>query len=184
MGFFEKKARLRGKRAEAAAAAMRRSFTPALPVALLVLTSCATPYAYKFDRLDGGAPSDPAAAGCTAPKDADVRAELRLDPAGAHAIFMTVSNPTDQPLQVEWTKLTMTRADGLVTTLRPDADLGWIAPGGTQSARLIPFALPPAGEAALALDGKSFRLKVPMLVRREPRTACYSFVAHVQEVKK
>jgi hypothetical protein len=152
-----------------------------LPLALLatlfILTACATPYVYKFDPLEREA------AGCQTPKDADVRVDLRMDPTGERAIFMTVANPTDQVLQVEWTKLSMTRADGLVTTLRPDADLGWIEPGQKQLARLIPFALPGSGDAALALDGLRFQLKVPMRVRREPVTYCHDFLAHTQESK-
>jgi hypothetical protein len=163
---------------------MSRSLPLALTAAVLVLTSCATPYAYRFDPLDGGAAGDFAAAGCQAHEDADVRADLRVDPTGERAIFMTVANQTDQVLQVEWTQLTMTRADGLVIALRPDADLGWIEPGRKQLVRLIPFALPPSGDAALALDGQRFQLKVPMVVRRESKTYCYGFLAHVQEIKE
>jgi len=173
-----------GEFALAATATIRRCFPLALLAALFILTSCATPYAYRFDRLDGSAAPDPAAAGCQVREDADVRVELRLDPTGERAIFMTVSNQTDQVLQIEWTKLTMTRSDGLVTTLRPDADLGWIEPGQKQLARLIPFALPASGEAAHALDGQRFRLKVPMSVRREQRTYCYDLLAHVLENKE
>ena len=181
MRSFEKDVRLCGKFAEAAMKAIRRFFPLA---ALFVLTSCATPYAYQFAPLDGSKANDSAAAGCPVQKDADVHADLRLDPAGEHAIFMTVTNQTDQTLQVEWTQLTMTRADGLMTTLRPDVDLGWIEPGQTQRARLIPFALPPSGDVAHALDGQRFQLQVPMIVRRERRMYCYGFLAHVQEVKK
>jgi hypothetical protein len=155
----------------------------ALCAALFILTSCATPYAYRFDRLDANAAGVSATAGCQMPSDADVRVELRLDPTGERAIFIEVANQTDQVLQVEWTKLTMTRADGLVTTLRPDADLGWIEPDQKQSARLIPFPLPPSGDAARALDGQRFQLQIPMIVRRERKTYCYGFLAHVLETK-
>jgi hypothetical protein len=177
---FEKDVHRCGKLVEAATETARRFFPLAL---LFVLTSCATPYAYRFDRLDGSAVGNPAAAGCQASEDADVRVDLRVDPTGARAIFMEVANQTDQVLQVEWTKLTMTRADGLVTTLRPDADLGWIKPGDKQRARLIPFALPASGGMALALDGLHFQLQVPMLIRRERKTYCYDFLAHVLETK-
>ena len=180
---FEQSVRLRGKLVEAATETIRSFFRLGLFAALFVLTSCATPYAYRFDPIDASAAPDPAAAGCPRRNDADVRAELRIDPTGERAIFMTVTNQTDQVLQVEWKKLTMTRADGLVTTLRPDADLGWIEPSQKQLARLIPFALPPAGDAALTLDGQRFQLEVPMIVRRERRTYCYGLLAHVRENK-
>jgi|GEM_PF-1978596 len=156
----------------------------ALCAVLLALTSCATPYAYRFDQIKAGAADGVAAPGCQMPPDADVRTELRLDPTGEHAIFITVANQTDQTLQVEWKDLTLTRADGLAVTLRPDADLGWIEPGQKQSARLIPFVLPPSGDAAHALDGQRFQLGIPMIVRRERKTYCYDFLAHVQEVKE
>jgi hypothetical protein len=163
---------------------IRLSFRLGLFAALLVLASCATPYAYQFVPLDGGAARDSALAGCPMSEDADVRAELRLDPAGERAIFIEIGNQTDQLMQVEWTESTLSRADGLVTRLRPDEDIGWIEPGRKQSARLIPFALPPSGDAALALDGQRFQLEVPILVRRERRTYCYGFVARVREIKK
>jgi len=160
-----------------------------LLVASFVLTACATPYTYQFQRLDDGAASDPATAGsaavgCQMHDDADVSAELRADPTGEHAIFTTVTNKTDQVLKVEWTRVTMTRFDGLVTRLHPNTDLGWIDPSKQQSAQLIPFALPPSGSAALALDGKRFQLEIPMIVRRERKTYCYDWLAHVQETKE
>ncbi|MDR0480459.1 MAG: hypothetical protein LBG66_01080 [Gallionellaceae bacterium] len=150
----------------------------------LVLTSCATPYAYQFAPLDTGAAGAAAPAGCQQPADADVHADLRLDPTGEHAIFIDLANQTDRALEVQWTQVTMSRADGLVTRLRPDTDLGWIEPGQKQSARLIPFALPPAGDASRALEGQHFHLAIPMVVRREQKTYCYDFLAHVQEVKE
>lgn len=155
----------------------------ALLATVLALAACATPYTYQFDPLTADAAGAPAVGGCQ-PTDADVHAELRLDPTGERAIFIDVTNQTDQALEVQWTKLTMTRADGLVTTLRPDTDLGWIEPGQKQSARLIPFALPPAGNASRALDGQHFQLKIPMVVRREQKTYCYGFLAHVLESKE
>ncbi|MDR2013563.1 MAG: hypothetical protein LBQ20_11150 [Rhodanobacter sp.] len=181
---FEKDVRLRGKFVEVATETMRRSFPLAQLAALFVLTSCATPYVYRFDQIDGSAAGDSAVAGCQMHEDTDMHAELRVDPAGEHAVSIEVTNQTDQVLQVQWTKLTMTRADGLVTTLHPDADLGWIEPGQKQLARLIPLALPASGNAALTLDGQRFRLTVPMLVRRERRTYCYDFLAHVLENKE
>ena len=165
------------------AKAARTTEMMALCAAIFILTSCATPYSYRFDRLDASAAGGPATVGCQMLADADVRVELHLDPTGDRAIFIEVANQTDQVLQVEWTKLTMTRTDGLVTTLRPDADLGWIEPGQEQSARLIPFPLPPSGDAARALDGQRFQLRIPMIVRRERKTYCYGFLAHVLEVK-
>lgn len=142
------------------------------PLAVLIASAaCATPYRYSFQLADEGAL-----------EDADVRAEVRVDPTGQRAVLLDLTNKTDQVVQVAWTRIAMTRQDGLKTTLRPDVDLGWIAPGGRQAARLIPFALPPSGDAALALKGQLFELEVPLIVRREPKTYRYTFRVELQKL--
>ena len=155
-----------------------------LPVlAVMVSTACATPYAYTFHLVDGDAERPPTGSGRQVLEDPDVRSELLVDPTVERAIFLGVTNKTEQVLQVQWAKVTATRSDGLRTTLRPDVDLGWIRPSETQLARLVPFALPPSGDAALTLEGQRLELEVPMIVRRELRRYRYTFQVHVHERK-
>jgi len=151
-------------------------------VALLATAACATPYAYTFHAAgDGARPASTPDAREIA-EDADVRAEILFDPAVQRAILLDLTNKTDQVLQVEWTRISLTRTDGLETRPRPDVDLGWIRPGGTQAARLVPLVLPPSGDAALALQGQRFELAIPMIVRREPRLYRYAFSVQLQKL--
>ena len=161
----------------------RRQLARALALcALLASPGCATPYAYSF-RLD-----NPGALAASKPgereviEDADVRAAILVDPTGARAILLDLTNRTDQVLQVEWARIEMTSSDGSSTTPRPDADLGWIPPGTTRSVRLVPFALPPSGRQAAGYQGRRFELAVPMIVSREPRTYRFSFVVNLREL--
>jgi hypothetical protein len=151
-------------------------------VALLATAACATPYAYTFHAVGDGARPASAPGAREVVEDADVRAEILFDPATQHAILLDVTNKTDQVLQVEWSRISLTRTDGLRTRPRPDVDLGWIRPGETQTARLIPFVLPRSGDAALALRGQRFELEVPTIVRREPKRYRYTFSVQLQEL--
>lgn len=140
------------------------------------------PYAYAF-RLDNqGARHAAAPNEREVLDDADVRAEIAVDPVGARAVLLDLTNKTDQVLQVEWAQITMRRSDGSSTSLRPQLDLGWIQPGATMSARLIPFALPPSGSQAASYQGNHFELAVPMIVRREPKLYRYSFAVTVRTI--
>jgi hypothetical protein len=67
-------------------------------------------------------------------EDTDLKAEILVDGA-TEAVLLDVTNKTDQVLQVEWAEISLSRPDGTGTPLRPDADLGWIQPGGTLAAR-------------------------------------------------
>jgi hypothetical protein len=148
---------------------------------LLAALGCATPYTYSFHLESPGArPS--LKAGEQALEDADVRAEILVDPTGAQAILLDLTNKTDLPLQVEWTRITMTGSDGRATTPRPDVDLGWIPPGATQSVRLVPFALPASGSQAESYQGQRFELAVPMIVRRESKLFRYPFAVNVRKL--
>jgi hypothetical protein len=149
---------------------------------LFATAACATPYAYSFQLTNDGAGHASSAGGREVLEDADVRAELLVDPTGQRAILIDVANRTDQLLQVQWAGVTMTRSDGLMTTPRPDVDVGWIEPGKKQVVRLIPFILPPSGSAARAVEGQRFDLEVPMIVRREPKRYRYAFSVHLQEL--
>ena len=155
---------------------------PLTMVVLLTSVGCATPYAYSF-RLE-----NPGARPAHAPKpgdtldDTDVRIQLLVDPTGARAVLLDITNQTDQVLQVEWAKIVMKRSDGSSTSLRPETDLGWIVPGATTSTRLLPFALPSAGDQAAGYQGNHFELAIPMIVRREQRLYRYSFAVVVRKM--
>jgi hypothetical protein len=112
--------------------------------------------------------------------DADLTAEILVD-TNADAIQLGLTNRTDQVLQVDWANIALTRPGGGQTMLRPDTDLGWIAPGAHVVARLFPFALPRKGHDAEANNGQSFQLAVPATVRRETKVYRYTLVAALQE---
>jgi len=112
-------------------------------------------------------------------EDADVKTAILVD-AAAGAVHLDVTNKTEEVLQVEWAEISITRPDGSVTTLHPDADVGWIQPGTYVTARLYPIALPRSGTEAAANEGRRFQLNVPMIVRREAKLYHYSLTAHVR----
>ena len=147
---------------------------------VLALASCATPYAYRFSLEKQRAVSSERPDGRVVVDDADVRAALLLDPTGERAVLLSLTNKTDQLVQVEWTRISIADSGGSPITLHPDVELGWIAPGATASARLIPFALPLSGDAAARYQGRRFELVIPMIVRTEPEVFHYAFVAQVK----
>jgi hypothetical protein len=112
-------------------------------------------------------------------EDADLRAEISVDVPGA-AILLSVTNKTDQVLQIGWAAISLTGADGSVADLRPDADLGWVEPQATAAARLVALALPRSGGDAAAYEGRQFQLNVPAVVRRQSRVYHYALTAHVR----
>jgi hypothetical protein len=151
---------------------------------LLALAGCASKYAYTFHVTDPGVHAAAKAGDPDTVEDDEVKADVLVDPA-AEAIVLTLTNKTDQILAVEWNEIRLTRTDvktNAITTLRPDADLGWIQPGANLAARLLPLALPRKGSDAAAYEGRRFDLKVPMIVRREAKVYHYAIVAHVKEL--
>jgi hypothetical protein len=50
------------------------------------------------------------------------------------------------------------------------------------NARLVPFALPPAGDRAASYQGSHYELLVPMIVRREPKLYRFSFAVNVRRI--
>lgn len=149
---------------------------------LLASVGCGLPYAYSFHLDNRGAHPAAKPSEREVLDDADVRAEILVDPTGARAVLLDLTNETDQVLQVEWAQITMTGSDGSSTSLRPHVDLGWILPGATMSARLVPFALPPSGDRAAGYQGSRFELLIPMIVRREPKLYRYSFAVDVRAI--
>jgi hypothetical protein len=153
-------------------------------VLLPACAGCATTYQYTFHLENRTARPGSRPGDRDVLDDADARAEILVDPVGERAVLLDLTNKTDQVLAVEWTKIVLTSADGSRTTPRPDVDLGWIRPGTTVRARLIPFALPPSGEPAARYQGWHFTLDVPVIVRRERKTYRYNLVATLQEMRK
>lgn len=147
----------------------------ACAVALAAGAACAPTYDYAFAvaKPQGNA-GPPGAQDVVA--TADLEAEVHVDPAAA-AIELDVMNKTDEVVQVGWDRIALTRPDGHVTLLHPDVDLGWIAPGKTAAARLLPIALPRKGDPAAKNQGARWQLDIPVLVRREPRTVHVTLVA-------
>ena len=158
-------------------------FFPLLMAGLCLTTACATPYVYSFRVTDAGTLRPAGSQNSGTVEDADVKVELSVDPGELREIVLAVTNKTDQVLQVKWTNVVLTSPSGVVSAPRPDTDLGWIPPGTTQTARLVPFALPDRGDAALAYEGRLFELQVPMVIRRESKSFRYHLAAHVQERK-
>lgn len=142
---------------------------PGMPRFLLpLLAGCASTYAYAFHT---DTPID----------DDDVRAAVVID-ATSQAVQLELTNKTDEVLQVDWTAIALTRATGTPAPLHPIADLGWIAPGATQTAELFPLVLPRHDPVALADDGRRFQLQLPVIVRREPKTYRITLTARVREI--
>jgi hypothetical protein len=137
----------------------------ALLLLVLAATGCATPYAYHFETSDRGDHGDAIAAQLHVADD---------------AIELDVTNHTSDVVQVEWNKIVLDRGDGTTTRLHPASDLGWIQPGTTAAAQLVPVAFPHTGSPAAAYEGRHLELAVPMIVQREPKTYRFHVVVHVQ----
>ena len=146
-------------------------------LALLVVAGCASPYAYSFRWVDPDVRV--AADGTEVREDADVKAVLRVD---APAVRLDLTNKTDEVLQVQWDEISLARPDGQRAVLRPDVDLGWIPPGATTAARLVPLVVPRDGPRARAYQDGQFALEVPVTVRREPRRYRFTLIASVREL--
>ena len=152
----------------------------ALLAASPLASGCAAHYRYTFHLTDPGAKPEADGDGY---EDADLAARLSVDPGAPQALALTLTNKTDQVAQVQWAEVKLGEPDGSVTSPRPEQDLGWMAPGASETARLIPFAVPDRGAPAAAMEGKVFTLELPMIVRREPKKWTLHLVAHVEEIK-
>jgi len=151
-------------------------------VPALLLAGCATPYSYAFHLANKSAHQAVNPTVRDYVEDADLRAEVAVKTGAYQSIELALTNKTDQVLQVKWDEAVLLQPDGGRYSPRPQTDLGWIKPGATQTAQLVPFVLP-AGDAAAAYDGKVFRLELPMIIRREAKLHHYTLSAHVQKKK-
>lgn len=146
-------------------------------LAFLVVAGCATPYAYTFQWVDPDVRV--AADGTEVREDADVKAAVRVDGA---AVLLDLTNKTDEVLQVDWSAISLAHPDGYHAALRPDVDLGWIPPGATTAARLLPIVVPRDSSRALAYQHREFALEVPVTIRREPKRYHFTLVASVRKL--
>ena len=126
-------------------------------ILIVGLAACAPRYAYRFQTVRPASQSD-----------AQVSITVEPDPLNQRLLAVRIENRTAQPLDVSWTRIALTWPDGKTRTLRPDTDLGWVAPRSTQAARLSPFTLPEYGEPAHAYDGALFELAIPLSPLGEP----------------
>jgi hypothetical protein len=139
---------------------------------------CATTYAYRFEPADPGASQDTSSEQDTV-EDGDVKANAQIT---ENAVLLDVTNKTDAVLQVRWNKITLDRGNKTTSSLGPDVDLGWIQPGATVAARLVPLALPRSGQHAATYEARHFELDVPMVVRSEAKVVRFHFIAHVHAI--
>jgi hypothetical protein len=150
---------------------------------LLLLPACAPAnYLYSFDLTDPGATNYPDFRRPDIEEDADVKAEVRLDPTEFRSIAFDVTNKTDTPLQVMWDQMAVVSPDGVQRAVRPQAPLGAVEPGAKLPAVLGPFELPSVGAAARAFDGASFELVAPMVVRGQPKEYRYHLRAKLKKL--
>ena len=136
---------------------------------------CATVYAYQFEPIDGHSTAS------TSPEstieDADVRGAVQITQGG---ITFDLTNKGIEIIQVDWKHVALARGDGSQTSLRPEADLGWLQPGGHLSGRLVPFVVPLSGPHAAAYAGRRVELDVPLIVHHETKVYRFPFQVHVQ----
>jgi len=135
------------------------------------VAGCASPYAYHFQLVEA-----PGRAGDTF-EDAVVKARLRVD---GDAIQLELTNKTAELMQVEWSKIELDRGDGTTTALHPANDLGWLTPGGSAHADLVPVAFPREGDVALTYQHRRLELAVPVIANREPSTYHFHFLVSVE----
>lgn len=143
------------------------------------LLGCHSPVAYRFQLVadrPGAVPSPGVV------EDDDVRLAIELDPTRRRAISVRVTNKTQQQLQVQWRHLTLRDPTGAITSPRPEVDVGWVLPQATQTVVITPFALPASSLNGRSYEGQAFELRVPMLIRGEPRSYAPVFVTQVIEV--
>jgi hypothetical protein len=131
---------------------------------LVLVAGCGTSYTYRFDPVANA-------------QDDAVKADVRV---ADDSIELDLQNKTDQVLQVEWNKISLDRGDGTTTRLHPSSDLGWVEPGSTAVAQLVPVAFPQTGSAAAAYQGRTLELSVPVVVRHESKTYRFGVLVHVQ----
>lgn len=144
---------------------------------LLASPGCVRQYVYRFDFERVAVHSAETSSSRADLEDEKTKVAIQFL---QDSILLSVTNKTDELLQVEWDKIDLLLASRTSRTLRPDTDLGWVPAGATASARLFPFVLPKPGNGAAAYAEQELVLKVPLIVEHEPVEHHFYFVAHVQ----
>jgi hypothetical protein len=153
-----------------------------IPLVLAVGGCAAGNYAYSFDLTNPGAHNLTKPGERDTLEDADVKAEILVDPTSFQAILLDVTNKTEVPLQVQWDQISMVAPDHTQMPLHPDGGLGAVEPTARVTARLVSFTLPSQGEAAKAYDNTDWQLVVPMLVRGSPTEKRYTMHARTNKL--
>jgi hypothetical protein len=142
-------------------------------------------YYYSFDLTDPGARNVTRPGQRDTLEDADIKAEILVDPTSFQAILLDVTNKTDVPLQINWAGIFVVgpmEQGAPQAQVQPDAPLPPVEPGAKAVARLVPFSLPPSGRLAAAYDGSTYQLVVPMFVRNQQREYRYHFIVHTKKI--
>jgi hypothetical protein len=149
----------------------------------VVAVGCApASYAYRFDLADVGAINPQRVGERATIEDADVRAELLVDPTAFQAILLELTNKTIGQLEVEWHKLSIVGPDHIEAPIRADTKPSAVQSGAKIITRLVPFTLPAKGDAAASYEGAVYELIVPVLLAGKPKVYRYHLVAHPQKL--
>ncbi|MFO0594923.1 MAG: hypothetical protein U0228_06455 [Myxococcaceae bacterium] len=160
------------------------SFSVLAAALALALASGCTPasYYYNFDI------TDPGARNLTKPGERDVydtpeyRAELLVDPANFESVLLVLTNYTTQPIEVQWSQVTIVGPDQIAHTIHPDDVVARLEPNTKVRARLITFSLPTLGAAATSYDQAMFELLVPMWVKGKQQDLRMHLRAHAMKL--
>jgi hypothetical protein len=153
-----------------------------LLTALLAVGCAPANYYYSFDLTDPGAQNLNKPGQRDTLEDADIKAEMLVDPTTFQAVALDVTNKTNQTVQVQWSQIVIVAPDGSQVALHPDTQLGWVEPGLKVAARLVPFVLPASGPEAAAYDNAKFELDVPMVIRGTPKLYQFHMIVHMQKL--
>jgi hypothetical protein len=153
-----------------------------LPLFVLLVACADASYVYNFDILDPGAKNLQKPGERDVMEDADLKAELLLDPTSFQAIAFDVTNKTEVDLVINWDQVSILAPDGSQTPIHPDASVGAVQPTAKVAVRLVPFTLPATGKLAAAYDNTKFELVVPMVVRGQPKEYRYHLIAHTKKL--
>ena len=139
-------------------------------------------YVYTFDLTDPGAHNLTRPGERDTIEDADVKAELLVDPTSFQAILLELTNKTGATLDVDWQGVAIVGADHVENRIRPDNRPDPVEPGAKIVTRLVPFVLPEKGPAAAGYEGATFELVVPVLIGGKNKVYRYHLLAHVNKL--
>src|SRR6478752_5858417 len=94
-----------------------------LPLFVLLGACADASYVYNFNITDPGAKNLEKPGERDVLEDADVKAEMLLDPTSFQAIAFDVTNKTEVDLIVNWDQVSILSPDGSQTPIHPDASV-------------------------------------------------------------